>query len=575
MKKCLNCGQVYEDKFGFCQKCGSKLKLIEEDEIKDDVVESVEEENVEQTKEDVAETVEEKKVEQPKGVALPKIPVVESKQDTSKKVNDFAEKVKASVEKSSVNGFDLKRLYLLIASIVGGVIVFFITISLFFKYKSVTNKLYDMSGFEELCKALGTVKTSVTFFYIVFLLNLVVIGGYIYRWVKLKDKRKSSLLAFGTVGVSEVIALTLLPTVIRVGQILKAVNAVINGNWDAAESVTGSALSLYSNITSIKVSVVLLLIAEIATIAVSAYTIYLERTGKELSVEELQQSGADVISSLKEYVKTEKGKKNAIIVAGVCGALVICLLGTGVYNVVKKTPVNLMTACKVDFEGYDGGGYVNSDYNYGCEPDYDKTNSDVSTFMDTVSYSIDKSESLSNGDKVTITAKYSEETAKSLKLKVTESTKTFRVKGLTKVYKNWSDIPKKTRKVIEEKTKNKIEKKAKKYSAHYFDEETITINSINNVATYYAYDKSYGAGNAVFVYKVDLTDKYDDGTDNVTLYYYMDVSVDGNFKTTNPNYFNGYIYDYEKDEDESETDILDDIMSDMDVTEDDLVHYAG
>lgn len=79
----------------------------------------------------------------------------------------------------------------------------------------------------------------------------------------------------------------------------------------------------------------------------------------------------------------------------------------------------------------------------------------------------------------------------------------------------------------------------------------------------------------MFVYKVDLTDKYDDGTDNVTLYYYMDVSVDGNFKTTNPNYFNGYIYDYEKDEDESETDILDDIMSDMDVTEDDLVHYAG
>lgn len=212
MKKCLNCGEVYEDKFGFCQKCGSKLELIEEDETKDDVVESVEEENVEQTKEDVAETVEEKKAEQPKGVALPKIPVVESKQDTSKKVNDFAEKVKASVEKSSLNGFDLKRLYLLIASIVGGVIVFFITISLFFKYKSVTNKLYDMSGFEELCKALGTVKTSVTFFYIVFLLNLVVIGGYIYRWVKLKDKRKSSLLAFGTVGVSEVIALTLLPT---------------------------------------------------------------------------------------------------------------------------------------------------------------------------------------------------------------------------------------------------------------------------------------------------------------------------------------------------------------------------
>lgn len=250
MKKCIKCGQVYKDNFDFCQKCGTKLELIEENEKVDDVVESIEEPKVVLPKTDVTE---EKKVEKTENVVLPKIPVTETKKDTSKEasqmVNDFAQKVKASVENS---GFDLKRLYLLIASIVGGIIVLFITISLFFKYKSVTNTLYDMSGFEELYKALGTVKTSVTFFYIVFLLNLVVIGGYIYRLVKLKDKRKSSLLAFGTVGVSEVIALTLLPTVIRVGQILKAVNAVINGNWDAAKSVTGSALSLYSNTTSIK-----------------------------------------------------------------------------------------------------------------------------------------------------------------------------------------------------------------------------------------------------------------------------------------------------------------------------------
>lgn len=573
MKKCIKCGQVYKDKFDFCQKCGTKLELIEENEKVDDVVESIEEQKMVLPKTDVTE---EKKVEKTENVVLPKIPVTETKKDTSKEasqmVNDFAQKVKASVENS---GFDLKRLYLLIASIVGGVIVLFITISLFFKYKSVANTLYDMSGFEELYKALGTVKTSVTFFYIVFLLNLVVICGYIYRLVKLKDKRKSSLLAFGTVGVSEVIALTLLPTVIRVGQILKAVNAVINGNWDAAKSVTGSALSLYSNTTSIKVSVVLLLIAEIATIVVSAYTIYLERTDKELSVEDLQKSGENMIGSLKEYVKTEKGRKNAIIVAGVSGALVICLLGTGVYNVVKKTPVNLMTACKVDFEGYDGAGYVDSDYSFGCEPDYDKTNSDISTFMDTVSYSIDKSSGLSNGDTVTVTAKYSEATAKSLKLKVKESSKTFKVKGLTKVYKEWSDIPKKTRDGILEKTKNKIEKKAKKYSDYYFEEETITVNSIQHTATYYSYDKDYGTGDAIVVYKVDLTDKHDDETDNLILYYYMTVTVDGDFKTTDPSNFNESVYYYEKEDDDSETDILDEIMSDNDLTEDDLVQYAG
>lgn len=162
-----------------------------------------------------------------------------------------------------------------------------------------------------------------------------------------------------------------------------------------------------------------------------------------------------------------------------------------------------------------------------------------------------------------------------MKLKVKESSKTFKVKGLTKVYKEWSDIPKKTRDGILEKTKNKIEKKAKKYSDYYFEEETITVNSIQHTATYYSYDKDYGTGDAVVVYKVDLTDKHDDETDNLILYYYMTVTVDGDFKTTDPSNFNESVYYYEKEDDDSETDILDEIMSDNDLTEDDLVQYAG
>ena len=112
----MNCGQVYEDKFGFCQKCGSKLEQIEENKTTDDAVESVKE----------------KKAEKTKDVVLPKIPVVEVKQNNSKKVNDFVQKVS-----SSANGFDLQRLYLLIASIVCGAIVLLICVNLFIKYKSL------------------------------------------------------------------------------------------------------------------------------------------------------------------------------------------------------------------------------------------------------------------------------------------------------------------------------------------------------------------------------------------------------------------------------------------------------
>lgn len=55
MKKCIKCGQVYKDNFDFCQKCGTKLELIEENEKVDDVVESIEEQKMVLPKTDVTE----------------------------------------------------------------------------------------------------------------------------------------------------------------------------------------------------------------------------------------------------------------------------------------------------------------------------------------------------------------------------------------------------------------------------------------------------------------------------------------------------------------------------------------
>lgn len=444
---------------------------------------------------------------------------------------------------------------------------------MFFTYKSLTGSSSVSDAFSAIYDAVGSVRMGVTVFYIAFMLNLVCIGGYIYRYVKLNDKRKDSLLALGTLGVSEIVALTLMPTMMTLSKIITTIDGINNGTsslWDL-----GSAASSFStNTTGLKVSLALFFLAEIAVVAVSGYTIYQEKSGKEVSVNNLQNSGKGIVETVKEYAKTEKGKKRVLIVSGVCGALIICLVGTGIYSAVKKTPIDLVSSCNISFKGPDGNGYVDSnDYNYGCQPDYDKTNDNMGTFMNMVSYSVDKSDGLSNGDKVTITAKYSAETAKSLKIKVKESEKTYKVHGLTKVYKTWKDIPKKTRDQIIQKVQKRVEKKAKSYSPYVFSSDgATTVNSVENVAIYYSFDKDSGMGSVLPVYKVSVTNDHDREAENNTLYYYSTVNVDGDFKSSDKSAFKNYMDYYKLDDDETEADVLDKIANYENMDEDDLVH---
>ena len=57
--------------------------------------------------------------------------------------------------------------------------------------------------------------------------------------------------------------------------------------------------------------------------------------------------------------------------------------------------------------------------------DYDKNNSDLSNFVSSTYTDYDFSGDLSNGDKITVTIKYSEELAKANKIKVTNDSKNF------------------------------------------------------------------------------------------------------------------------------------------------------
>lgn len=178
---------------------------------------------------------------------------------------------------------------------------------MFFTYKSLTGSSSVSDAFSAIYDAVGSVRMGVTVFYIVFMLNLVCIGGYIYRYVKLNDKRKDSLLALGTLGVSEIVALTLMPTMMTLSKIITTIDGINNGTsslWDL-----GSAASSFStNTTGLKVSLALFFLAEIAVVAVSGYTIYQEKSGKEVSVNNLQNSGKGIVETVKEYAKTEKGK---------------------------------------------------------------------------------------------------------------------------------------------------------------------------------------------------------------------------------------------------------------------------
>ena len=59
---------------------------------------------------------------------------------------------------------------------------------------------------------------------------------------------------------------------------------------------------------------------------------------------------------------------------------------------------------------------------------------------------MDKNSKLSNGDKITLTASYSQQTTDYLNINIEEPTRTFKVKGLTPILKSYSNIDKDIRK---------------------------------------------------------------------------------------------------------------------------------
>lgn len=99
--------------------------------------------------------------------------------------------------------------------------------------------------------------------------------------------------------------------------------------------------------------------------------------------------------------------------------------------------IDLTSNIKVSIKGFNGKGEVYIDNN----TKYDKTNSDIRDFVADIEYTLENvtNGALSNGDEITIKAKYSKSKAKDLGLTIKNLTKKVKVSGLKDLLTGYYD----------------------------------------------------------------------------------------------------------------------------------------
>lgn len=99
--------------------------------------------------------------------------------------------------------------------------------------------------------------------------------------------------------------------------------------------------------------------------------------------------------------------------------------------------IDLTSNIKVSIKGFNGKGEVYIDNN----TKYDKTNSDIRDFVADIEYTLENvtNGALSNGDEITIKAKYSKSKAKDLGLTIENPTKKVKVSGLKDLLTGYYD----------------------------------------------------------------------------------------------------------------------------------------
>lgn len=394
----------------------------------------------------------------------------------------------------------LTRKNLYIGNIVSGILMALI-VSIFYTLSSSQSGGNPWSALSNALSGLGF---ACTLYYVDIVLVVLLTASWGFRLYRFKEKKENTVILLITCIVAFILSFFMLPTI-------NALSSVANMNLGA---MLGSASHL-ENLESLTIPFWIWVLAHLSYLLEAIIFMRADKKGDNSEEpSKLEESGKRMLEKFRNTAATPKGKKKIIVIVTSCVVVIVSCLGFGVYSMFKKVPIDLVSDVKVTFTGYDGEGMAQIE----GTPDYDHTNADISSFIAGITYDIENDGQLSNGEKVTISANYSKETANSLKLDVTKASMTVEVSGLQEVYRTWEDISKKDQKTILDKLKDKVTKKAKDASYQLFSEETITLDSLKPIASYYTYGS--GTGTLYALYKADLTSTSKDKKEHHVEYYW-------------------------------------------------------
>lgn len=403
------------------------------------------------------------------------------------------------------------------------------------------------SGYDSL-DALSTIGTMITLIQIVFyaLLIVAIVTAILSAFYFFK-KDKQDYIMLGEFIASCISSILLLLSMSGVNLVCKAIRAYLNQDISALSGISdASALSsltsmatnleyyLYVSIAVFILNMVVLLIIK-NVIHINNFHYSLEEgpyinnysyqgtnngsnagnyTGNGVNNPGGYPNAPKSSFDFKAFIKSKNGK----ITVGVIAVVLVAFIGYQIYdNFFNYTEIDLAKNITCEFAGKDGEGYITDVKN---DIDYDKNNQQLAAFVNDTRLDYDTSYELSNGDEVTITVKYSEETAKANKIKVTNDSKTFKVKGLIERYKNAAALPDD---LIEE-----LESEANDEAEDQFDDGYSTTYNYSLDSMWFAKGDDYDR--AIAVYKVDATrtSSWNNEVTQNTYYYALYTSTEIN-----------------------------------------------
>lgn len=167
--------------------------------------------------------------------------------------------------------------------------------------------------------------------------------------------------------------------------------------------------------------------------------------------------------------------KNKLIYLVCTCSILLLLIGVYYYFFFHIIKIDISTIMQLSFEGESGNATayvttVDNHYNQRIQP-----------FFDSLTYTVEPSTQLKNGDQVTVTLHYDQEQASKYHIEVSSTTKTLVVDGLAERYKDIEEIPEtfisqlngqgntyieKNRQAILESTFSHFKKKTAVYQSH-------------------------------------------------------------------------------------------------------------